>query len=127
MLYRCVRCGEIYSDSDVIVKGCQKCHNRFFILVKEDEQINETDNIVSLSKDEKQEIENSVKSIVGEKEVDKNIVILDLESIRISQPGKYKIDLIKLFKNDPLVLKTADGKYFIDVARALKLKSKSKK
>ncbi|NCO84987.1 MAG: hypothetical protein COW47_01490 [Candidatus Huberarchaeum crystalense] len=124
MLYRCVRCGEIYKDSDVIVKGCEKCHNRFFILVREDESVDETDNIIKLSKDEKQEIEDSIKNIVGEKEVDKNIVVLDLESIRVSQPGKYKIDLIKLFKNEPLVLKTADGKYFIDVARALKPKTK---
>jgi len=124
MLYRCVRCGEIYKDSDVIVKGCEKCHNRFFILVREDESVDETDNIIKLSKDEKQEIEDSIKNIVGEKEVDKNIVVLDLESIRVSQPGKYKIDLIKLFKNEPLVLKTADGKYFIDVARALKTKTK---
>jgi len=124
MLYRCVRCGEIYKDSDVIVKGCEKCHNRFFILVREDESVDETDNIIKLSKDEKQEIEDSIKNIVGEKEVDKNIVVLDLESIRVSQPGKYKIDLIKLFKNEPLVLKTVDGKYFIDVARALKPKTK---
>jgi len=124
MLYRCVRCGEIYKDSDVIVKGCEKCHNRFFILVREDESVDETENIIKLSKDEKQEIEDSIKNIVGEKEVDKNIVVLDLESIRVSQPGKYKIDLIKLFKNEPLVLKTADGKYFIDVARALKPKTK---
>lgn len=126
MLYRCVKCGEIYKDNKVLIKGCKKCGGRFFILIKEDKDLNKTEDLINLPKDEQQKIEKSIKNIIGEKEPDEKVVILDPESIRISRSGRYDLDLVKLFKKDPLVLKTADGKYFIDLARALKQKSKTK-
>ena len=41
----------------------------------------------------------------------------DIESISVSKPGKYELDLVHLFdKKKPLVYKLADGKYVIDLA-----------
>jgi len=45
-------------------------------------------------------------------------VILDFESIRIMKPGKYELDLVSIFKNDPLVFKLEEGKYVIDILQA---------
>ena len=42
-------------------------------------------------------------------------VILDLESVRITQPGKYEIDLVSLINRRPIVFKIQEGKYIIDI------------
>ena len=47
-------------------------------------------------------------------------VVLDLASINITEPGKFELDLVKLFKGDPLVYKISEGKYIIDVAETFK-------
>jgi predicted nucleic acid-binding Zn-ribbon protein len=41
-----------------------------------------------------------------------------MEAIRILKPGKYELDLVHLFKNDPLVYKVGEGKYIIDLIRS---------
>jgi predicted nucleic acid-binding Zn-ribbon protein len=47
-------------------------------------------------------------------------VILDIESVRISSPGKFEIDLVNLFKkNRPLIYKIGEGKYIIDLSSTL--------
>ena len=59
-------------------------------------------------------------------EIDKGQpVILDLEAIRIMGPGKYELDLVHLFKKEPLIFKLEDGKYMIDLVQSFdKLKRK---
>ncbi len=69
----------------------------------------------SLTKEEKHEIEHDVREILGIEEVEKPI-ILDFESIRISKPGKFEIDLVNLFRKKPLVFRIEEGKYIIDLA-----------
>ena len=54
-------------------------------------------------------------NVLGVKEPEEPVV-LDLESVRVLKPGKYELDLVHLFKGDPLIFKLADGKYVIDVA-----------
>ena len=44
-------------------------------------------------------------------------MFLDFESVKVLKPGKYVIDIAKLFeKNKPRVYKLEDGKYLIDLA-----------
>lgn len=51
---------------------------------------------------------------------DESPVILDLESIRITSPGKFEIDLAKIFnRKRPVVYKIEEGKYIIDLASTL--------
>ena len=45
-------------------------------------------------------------------------VILDIEAIRVMRPGKYEVDLVHLFKNEPLIFKLEDGKYMIDLVQS---------
>lgn len=77
--------------------------------------------ISNFSEEEKKQIEDDVKEIIHIKEEDPDRpVVLDLEAIRILKPGKYELDLVHLFKKDPLIIKLEEGKYVIDLAQAFK-------
>jgi len=119
MPHQCVRCGQQFPDgSGTLLKGCS-CGSRFFFYFKEKppEQLNE------LRIDERKEIENDMKEIIGNVP-DNEPVILDFESIRISKPGKFEIDLVSLFKRKPVIYKTGEGKYFIDLASTFQMMKK---
>jgi len=73
-----------------------------------------------LTAEDKQHMEQDVREIVGIKEIDAPI-ILDFESVTVTSPGKYILDVPNLFnKNRPLVYKLEDGKYVIDLSSAIK-------
>jgi len=109
----------VYQDgANEIIKGCS-CGGRLFFYIKKN-QIEESKEIISnLTVEEKKQIETDVKEMVGEQEDDQP-VILDLESIRVLKPGKYELDLVHLFKKDPLIFKLEEGKYIIDLPQAFK-------
>ena len=54
-------------------------------------------------------------------------VVLDFESIRVIEPGKYELDLVQLFNGAPLIFKLEEGKYVIDIAESFERLRKSKK
>jgi len=117
MPHQCVRCNTFYEDgAQELLKGCS-CGGKLFFFIKKN-KLEEMKNITSglnLSKKEKEQIENDVFDLVGS-EIDRNQpVILDLEAIRVLKPGKYELDLVHLFKNEPLIFKLEDGKYMIDL------------
>ena len=113
MPHQCVRCGRIYDDgAEEILKGCS-CGGRLFFYIKKEKLEELKKATAKLTKKEKQQIEKDVMELIGESE-DKTVV-LDFESIRILKPGKYEIDLVKLFDNKPLIYKIGDGKYVIDI------------
>ena len=115
---RCVRCGKIYPNAaPEILSGCS-CGSHYFFFFKEDDAklLEQTE---SLTNQERDEILEDVKGIVGE-EPDKP-VILNLESIRVKKPGKFEIDLVNLFKGEPVIYKLEDGKYIIDLASTFML------
>ncbi|MEM4318294.1 MAG: Zn-ribbon containing protein [Candidatus Pacearchaeota archaeon] len=121
MPHQCIRCGTIYEEADVVFKGCSKCRGRLFYFFKEKPKQIE----IQLDKAQVNEIEKEIKDIIGENE-DKP-VILDLEAIRAIKPGKYEIDLVKLFKGSPVIYKLEEGKYIIDIASTFQLMKESKK
>jgi predicted nucleic acid-binding Zn-ribbon protein len=68
-----------------------------------------------LNAKEKRQMERDVRELVGIQEEEKP-VFLDFESIKILKPGKYLLDVQKLFAMDkPRVYKLEDGKYVIDL------------
>ncbi|MEM1577579.1 MAG: Zn-ribbon containing protein [Candidatus Pacearchaeota archaeon] len=117
MPYECVRCGRIYEESNVILKGC-KCGSKFFYFFKEKPK----EEIINLTQEEVKEIEKEIKEII--KIPEETPVILDLESIRAIKPGKFEIDLVKLFKKNPIIFKIEEGKYIIDLASTFELMRK---
>jgi uncharacterized protein len=119
MPHQCVRCGKMYDDgSENLLSGCA-CGGGFFFYIKKS-KIKEAEKISKeLSPEQRVQIEKDVTEIVGEPKEDQP-VYLDLESIRILQPGKYELDLVSLFKKGkPVVYKVEDGKYIIDLAATL--------
>ena len=117
MPHQCVRCNSFYEDgSETILKGCA-CGGKLFFFIKKEklEQAKKEISTLNLTKKEKQQVEDDVLDLIGE-EADKDVpVILDLEAIRVLKPGKYELDLVHLFKGDPLVFKLEEGKYVIDI------------
>ena len=69
--------------------------------------------------EEKKQVEKEIRTMAGITD-EETPVILDIESVRISSPGKFEIDLVNLFKkNRPLIYKIGEGKYIIDLSSTL--------
>ncbi len=126
MPHQCVRCGELYpTGCKELLTGC-KCGGRFFFFVKE-EHVKKAQEVTSkLSVDEKKQIETDVLEIVGEQD-DKQPIVLDFESIKVLNPGKYELDLVDLFKGNPLIYKLDEGKYIIDIPSTFSNEMKKRK
>lgn len=124
MPHQCVRCNTFYEDgAQEILKGCP-CGARLFFYVRKDKLKTAEDVSQKLEPEQKQQIEKDVLNLVGHDEEDKPVV-LDFESIRVLQPGKYELDLVQLFQDKPLVFKLEEGKYVIDISEGFsKLKKK---
>ncbi len=116
MPHQCVKCGTVYANGAAeLLKGCSKCTGRFFFFVREEDLARAKEITTQLSDDDKKQIEFDVLDIVGDTLDRDKPIILDFESIRVSKPGKYELDLVDLFKGRPLVYKLAEGKYVIDI------------
>lgn len=122
MPHQCVRCNAMYEDgSNKILSGCD-CGCKLFFFIKKS-KLEEAKVITThLSEKEKVQIEEDVYGILGTTpEETEEPVVLDLESIRILKPGKFELDLVRLFnKNNPLVYKLEEGKYMIDLVESFK-------
>ncbi|MFT4297910.1 MAG: Zn-ribbon domain-containing protein [Candidatus Woesearchaeota archaeon] len=117
MPHQCVRCNTLYPDgAKEILSGC-KCGGKLFFYIKKSklESLKKATEEIKLNEKEKTQIEKDVRELVGSEVSEDEPVVLDIESIRIKKPGQYEIDLVHLFKGDPLVFKLEEGKYMIDV------------
>ncbi len=118
-MHQCVRCNKIYEDANnEILKGCGDCGGKFFFFVKKEAVEHVKEATSQLSKQDKEQIEKDVLDIIGVDE-DKP-VILDLASVNILKPGKFELDLVRLFKGEPMVYRLEEGKYVIDIAETFK-------
>ena len=122
MPHQCVRCRKFYEDgSDELLRGCH-CGGKLFFFIKQEQMksLKEMDKKISLSDGDKKQIEEDVFDLVGQ-EIDRDEpVVLDIEAIKVLQPGKYELDLVHLFKGEPLIFKLEDGKYMIDLVQSFK-------
>lgn len=117
MPHQCVRCNTFYDElTEDLLKGC-KCGGKLFFYIKKESLNRAKQMVVNLSDKEKSQIEQDVLDIVGPSTSDEPVV-LDLESIRVTKPGKYEIDLVQLFKGEPVIYKLDEGKYIIDIIKS---------
>ena len=115
MPHQCVRCGSFYEDgSKELLSGCT-CGGKFFFFMSEKALKKVKDLSANLTKEDREQIEGDIKEIANIKEED-SPVYLDIECVRVLKPGKYQLDLVDLFKGEPLVYKYGKGKYLIDLA-----------
>jgi hypothetical protein len=125
MPHQCVRCGIFYGDgAKELLNGCT-CGGRLFFFVKK-EKIEAAKKFLppDLSAAQKKQVERDVLSLVDIGSP--NPVILDFESVRVIEPGKYELDIVKIFNGAPLVFKLEDGKYVVDIAETFSRLKKKK-
>ena len=112
----------MYGDgAKEILAGC-KCGARLFFYVRKD-HLKKAQEVAQqtkqLSSEEKVQIEKDIKEIIGIEE--EQPVILDIESVRITRPGSFELDLAHLFnKKEPIIYKVEEGKYIIDLAETFR-------
>ena len=119
MPHQCVRCSKIYENgAQELLKGCI-CGAKLFFFVKQSfiEQNNKKEILQNLTDEDKTKIEKDVQDLMDNTK-DDDVVILDFESVKLTGNGKYELDLVSLFKDEPLIYKLEEGKYMIDIAEA---------
>jgi predicted nucleic acid-binding Zn-ribbon protein len=114
----------MYEDgSKEILTGCS-CGGRFFFFMKNKSIEKVKTMAAKLTDNDKKQMEKDAIDLIGDKSKDEMAkdapVVLDVESIRMLKPGHFEIDLVDLFKGEPLVYKLSDGKYVIDIASTFK-------
>jgi uncharacterized protein len=123
MPHQCVHCSKILEiGSREILEGCGDCGGKFFFYIKDEqaERIKEDREtpIPEFDTVDKKRVEEDVRSILKIEDDDKP-VILDLESVRVLNPGKFEIDIVSLMNRKPIVFKLQEGKYLIDIESGL--------
>ena len=132
MPHQCVRCATLYDDGQVdILRGCS-CGAKMFYYIRPEKfrkmQAESAAKKAKLDLDERKQIEDDVYDMIGD-EIDRDKpVILDLESVEVLEPGKYNLDVVKLFKNnEPFIIKLEDGKYYVDLVENFKRLAEGRK
>jgi len=107
----------MYEDAaQELLSGCECGARLFFYIKKEKLAVAKQVLQQNMNLEQKKQMEEDVLDLVGSDH--SAPVVLDFESIRVTKPGQYELDLVKLFKQDPLVFKLEEGKYIIDVAQS---------
>jgi predicted nucleic acid-binding Zn-ribbon protein len=124
MPHQCVRCNAFYDDgAEELLRGCS-CGAKLFFFIKK-ERLEKAKELTAretapVSEEDSKQVEQDIYNVLGVKEEPEEPVVLDLESVRVKQPGKYELDIVHLFKGEPLIFKLADGKYIIDIAETFR-------
>jgi len=124
MPHQCVHCGKIIKpESKEILEGCSGCGGRFFFYIRDEllkkmEEEKQTAIPLELLEADKERVEKDVRDIL-KIEDEEEPVILDLESVRVINDGKFELDLVSLFNRKPIVFKLEEGKYIIDLESAM--------
>jgi hypothetical protein len=127
MPHQCVRCHKIYEDgSEEILKGCE-CGGKLFFYIKKSALDKATVFTEELTNEDKEQIEQDILNIMDIDSIGDVPVVLDFESINVVSQGKFELDLVNLFKKDPLIYRLSDGKYFIDLPQTFRSSEKERK
>ncbi len=117
MPHQCVRCGNFFDDgAKELLSGCS-CGSKFFFFMSQKALDKVKKMSAQLTKEDRVQIEEDIKEIVDVKG-DDSPVYLDIESVRVLKPGKYELNLVDLFKGEPVIYKYGNGKYIIDLVSA---------
>lgn len=149
MPYKCTVCGKIYLEGseelkEVMRKGGCDCGKKFLMYVR---SVRDAESNAGLSPGQDVPEDSDASSPESEfpgipshidaksreslrwlerefmrmREQGKNLN-LGIETIRILEEGKYRIDVASLMRGKPIIVRTEDGVYYIDLANAMKKK-----
>jgi len=127
MPHKCARCQKIYDDNAIeLMNGCS-CGSRVFLYLRkrkgekgEEEAINELKG-KEISKSDLDWIE---RRFGKELERGEKVISLDIENLLQLDEGKFRLDISSLMRGEPLVMKSKNGVYYIDIAYAMKKKKR---
>ncbi|MFB6191677.1 MAG: Zn-ribbon domain-containing protein [Candidatus Nanohaloarchaea archaeon] len=113
MPHRCMNCGKMYDDgSDELIDGCE-CGSSLFMYEQEA-------GAREMSEEEREEVTEEIQEMAREGvEERENIKFeFDLDSISIQEEGVYQINVSRLLKEIPLVIRREEGNYYIQLPSA---------
>lgn len=120
MPHRCMNCGNTYEDnSEELIEGCE-CGSSLFIYENEAAAAEE------IPEEERAEVKEEVESLVDEGLSDRENIKFefDLDSIVVEEEGVYNINVSRLLKEVPLIIRKTDGVYHIHLPSAFTPDSK---
>jgi len=148
MPHICTHCNSTFESGEDILKGCPACGGKKFMFVRRKAAVGKADlapsepiitremgvRVPPRRSEEKDEEEmrdklrkrtgpsSAHQTSQGGKEAAKDGKV---ESIMITAPGTYELNLPSLFERDELIMAVKEGTYFIDLSSALKKSKKS--
>jgi len=125
----CTRCYNVFESGEDILKGCPVCGWKKFMFARrrpmeDDATLSQPEQIITKAMGVKvppraqRKGESESVSISG---VDERVAEgKKLESIKITAPGTYELNLPSLFERDELIMAVKEGTYFIDLSSAFR-------
>jgi predicted nucleic acid-binding Zn-ribbon protein len=105
-----MNCGNQYPDeSEELIEGCE-CGSSLFVYEKGEE----------ITEDEKEKVTAKMEEMMadGVEQSDNIKFEFDLDSIRVQEEGVYRINVSRLLKEIPLVIRKSEGTYHIHLPSA---------
>ncbi|NMC09799.1 MAG: hypothetical protein GYA39_02295 [Methanothrix sp.] len=129
MPHICTRCNNVFESGEDILKGCPVCGWKKFMFarrrpIEDDAALSEPEQIITKAMGvkvpprapQKGEPESASIADVDERAAEGK----KLESIKITAPGTYELNLPSLFERDELIMAVKEGTYFIDLSSAFR-------
>jgi len=150
MPHICTRCSNIFESGEDILKGCPNCGWKKFMFTKKKPQDQKSqqlpeEQIITRAmgvrmppgrREKESGASSALLCIPARVNADDNHQSVDphqiksprdgkpegkaLESIKITAPGTYELNLPSLFERDELIMAVKEGTYFIDLTSAFK-------
>lgn len=124
MPHVCTRCNSIFESGEDILKGCPSCGWKKFMFMRRrpdrdpsEQIITEAMGVRSPPKARPTEAARAHELTERKREPEGGE---RLESIKITAPGTYELNLPSLFERDELIMAVKEGTYFIDLSSAFR-------
>ena len=137
MPHICTRCNSVFESGEDILKGCPSCGWKKFMFVRKmpqgrDISSGSQDRIISRAMGVRMPPKKREKPLAIDRDEPSIREFGDgeklegekLESIKITAPGTYELNLPSLFEREELIMAVKEGTYFIDLTSVFR---KSKK
>jgi len=122
MPHKCARCSSIYEDkAKELAEGCS-CGSRVFLYLRSDYAGSSEKTIEVLRKEQvaERDLEWLDKEFGSKATEGRKTVSLNIENVLRIDEGKYELDLKRLMRGEPVVIKAAEGVYYIDIGYGMK-------
>jgi predicted nucleic acid-binding Zn-ribbon protein len=106
-----MNCGKTYDDeSEKLIEGCE-CGSSLFVYEQDAEEMTD---------EEQERVEQEMEQMIAEGVAERADIRFefDLDSIRVEEEGVYTINVSRLLKEIPLVIRKSEGTYHIHLPSA---------